>query len=542
MAGSIGSLALKLAVNPAGLVSGLSSAMSRISGFAGSVGSTISSAFSGLGTFGLGVQGISTAFGLLEGAIGTPLKLAAELEQTQVAFSTMLGSADKGAKLVADLQAMSAATPFETADLARASKSLLAFGVPLEKLLPTMQVLGDVSAGTGKDIGELSVIFGQIRGAGRLMGQDLLQLVNAGVPIIEELAKHFGKPASAIRDMVEKGKVSFNDVAQALTNLTGQGGRFEGMMDRQSQTVAGKWSTLKDNFNLALTEIGKVLIEAFDVKGVVDQLGTMTEWIKTNIRSVLMPVLSQISQVFAGIWSVVSAAWQQFGAPMFEQLKGAIGGVGEQLPNMRELTINALQAIVQGVNYVVNAFKIAGGAVMEYFIGPLLKGFGFAVQAIEGIIQAGQKVGLFEDVNTEGLEKLREGLKAAGDAVSGAGADLLETELTDGLGAVNEFFDGMKNQLVATAGELFDGLAYSVEEATVNILDPNNTGKLKGQDIKLSGALARGSKEAESVVSRFEAAGLTERDRQTKLQQETVRKLEEIKRVLTEGQTVVAGF
>src|SRR5690242_6734241 len=115
---------------------------------------------------------------------------AAGFEQTQVAFKTMLGSAEEAEKLLRNLANFAKATPFQLTELEDASKRLLAFGTAADDLIPTLTMLGNIAAGVGTDkMPQLVRAFGQIQAKGFLMGQELLQLTETGIPIIEELAK-----------------------------------------------------------------------------------------------------------------------------------------------------------------------------------------------------------------------------------------------------------------------------------------------------------------------------------------------------------------
>ena len=147
------------------------------------------------------------------------LALAADLETTTIAFETMLGSAGAAKKTMADLTQFAAATPFELPQIEQATKVLFSFGITQDKILPTLRTLGDVSAGTGKDFGDLAVIFGQVKAKGKLMGGELLQFSEAGVPMVAQLAKQFGVAESRIAKMSEQGKISFAAVEQALASM-----------------------------------------------------------------------------------------------------------------------------------------------------------------------------------------------------------------------------------------------------------------------------------------------------------------------------------
>jgi tape measure domain-containing protein len=202
------------------------------------------------------------------------LQLASDMEQTRIAFDTMLGSAEAGKKAVEDLTEFTAKTPFEMPGVLAASKTLLAFGLEQEALLPTMKALGDVSAGTGKDFAELAAIFGKTMAGGRLQGDEMNQMIEAGIPIVNELAKRFKVGTSEIKQMVSEGKVGFGDVAAVFQNLSSEGGMFNSMMEKQSKSLGGLWSTLKDGILNALRRIMETF--ALIVKKVIETATVIT--------------------------------------------------------------------------------------------------------------------------------------------------------------------------------------------------------------------------------------------------------------------------
>lgn len=187
-------------------------------------------------------------------------QLGIEMEQTRVAFTTFLGDADKATDTIKELNQFSNVTPFDNAQVLKAGKGLLAFGVEQEKLIPTLKKIGDISAGTGKDFNELAVIYGKARVAGTLYAEDINQLVEAGVPIMGEFAKALGTTEDKVKKLASEGKLKFKDLEQAFANLTGEGGMFFNLMEKQSQTLGGKISTLKGKFQLLGASIGENLI------------------------------------------------------------------------------------------------------------------------------------------------------------------------------------------------------------------------------------------------------------------------------------------
>lgn len=199
---------------------------------------------------------------------------AADFEQLQIAMETMLGSADRARKLLADLDALAVKTPFQITEVQQAARQMLAYGIEADKVVETTRMLGDVSAGLGiQTFPQLTLAFGQIKAKGKLMGQELLQLTNAGF----NLAEAMGVSRSELMEMMETGDgVTFEQVEQAFIRATSEGGRFHNMMQNQSQTTSGKISNLKDEITRLLREMGKNLLPI--AQNIVKVFKSIAEW------------------------------------------------------------------------------------------------------------------------------------------------------------------------------------------------------------------------------------------------------------------------
>lgn len=241
---------------------------------------------SALGT--LAADGLKVAAQSLFDMGKQAVQSAGEFEQSRVAFTVMLGSADKARAMMSDIAKFAKETPFELPEVVSGTKQLLAFGFAQKDLIPTMRKLGDVAAGVGVPIGQLTNVYGQVRVAGKLMGGDLLQFTNAGVPMIEALSKTMGKSQGDIKDLVSQGKVGFKEVEAAMNSLTDKGSKFGGMMDKQSQTFDGVVSNLQDGF-------GQILRQAVGMDNAGDIVkGGFFDRIK-NAANDLLPVVSNLA-------------------------------------------------------------------------------------------------------------------------------------------------------------------------------------------------------------------------------------------------------
>jgi tape measure domain-containing protein len=190
------------------------------------------------------------------------LNAAGAMEQVDIALTTMLGSAEDAAKLQKDLVEFAKKTPFEIEGIFSSTKQLLAYGVAQEDIIDTMSTLGNIASGVGVDMNRLALVFGQVRSTGRLLGQDLNQFTQAGVPLLAELAKTLGTTEAEVIKLKESGQISFDLVNQALHNMTAEGGRFFNLMENQSKSFLGTISNMADGFFQVKVALGNALLPA----------------------------------------------------------------------------------------------------------------------------------------------------------------------------------------------------------------------------------------------------------------------------------------
>lgn len=255
-----------------GFVSTLDRADRKLDGFEGHVGRVSGKNGRGglMGSMAAGFGRLAAAagtLGLAIGAIGLGKKiitLGVEMEQTRVAFGTMFGTIEEGNKVIARMNEFANVTPFDNAKVLQSAKTLAAFGFEANQLEPTLRLLGDVSSGTGKDLAEMAVVFGQIKSAGRLMGQDLLQLINAGFNPLQEISAKTGRSVMDLKKDMEKGLISFDKVEQAFRDATSEGGKFFNLMEKQSQTVGGRFSTLLGKLQMIGIKLGEAVLPALE--------------------------------------------------------------------------------------------------------------------------------------------------------------------------------------------------------------------------------------------------------------------------------------
>ncbi|MHC2067581.1 tape measure protein [Bremerella sp. T1] len=191
---------------------------------------------------------------------GWGVTIAAQAEQAEVAMTTMLGNAQHAKAVMSQVEQFAAETPFQTDVLTKSAKMLAAFQFQAGDIIPTLRMLGDVSALIGAPIDEMAELFGKAKVQGRLFMEDINQFQGRGVPIMQALADVMGVSTEEVRNLVSEGKVGFAELHAAFSSLTSEGGKFHNGMIAQSETLAGLWSTLKDQFSLIAKDIGQDLL------------------------------------------------------------------------------------------------------------------------------------------------------------------------------------------------------------------------------------------------------------------------------------------
>lgn len=207
------------------------------------------------------LKSIATAyvgFQTVKGIIGSSVALAAEAEQASVAFRVLLGDAEKAQDMIADLQAFAASTPFQLTELQSAARLLVAFGFSASEAMAQLKVLGNIAAGTNQPIGELAELLGKARVQSTIYSEDLNQLTGRGINVLDGLAKKLGTTTDQVKKFASEGKISFQDLNAVITEL-GQN-KFGGLMVEQSKTIAGQWSSIKDDVAQIGRDIGGLII------------------------------------------------------------------------------------------------------------------------------------------------------------------------------------------------------------------------------------------------------------------------------------------
>jgi len=467
----------------------------------GNVEKSIGGLKKGFGGLNLSLLGIVGAFSFLGVQM---VKAAAEFEQTKVAFTTMLGSAEKANTLLRDLAEFAVKTPFELQDVEKGAKALLAFGVEGNKIIPTLKSLGDVSAGLSVPMERLILNFGQVKAQAKLTGRELRDFAIAGVPILDELAKNLGKSKVEIQGMVSAGKIGFPEVEAAFRSMSSEGGRFNNLMDKQSKTLLGRISNLKVSWNLFLREQGQGLIAWAGMA--IDWLSKIVDWLRRDAEG-----FNLVGKI---IFSLIG---------FFKALGLTVFAVFQPIVGLARIMFETGKVGAAVVRDMINGFKNLGKTMTTIFsaFGKAAKGnFKQAKLDLQGLMrdafsETTAQMGEFDNVLADIAFGVEEGFQNAADAW----VDLAKFEGFDAaMKKFGELGEGLKNEVgagAAGAGAEAKKLMDAFDKLNTKIVDfaekssdalTQVTTKIKDLQKELTSVLVANVKENMSINQEFAEA------------------------------------
>lgn len=186
-----------------------------------------------------------------------------KVEQLEISFRTLLGSQEKASALIAEIKSYGTVTPYDTEGLAQAARLMLSYGMSSSKIMPTLQMLGDIAMGDKDKLQSLTLAFSQMSASGRVCKEDLNQMVDAGFNPLQIISEKTGKSIGELTDEVSKGAISVQDIEQAFIDATSEGGKFHNMVNNMSDSIAGKTAQMTDNWEAFKASIGALLRPAY---------------------------------------------------------------------------------------------------------------------------------------------------------------------------------------------------------------------------------------------------------------------------------------
>lgn len=212
------------------------------------------------------IAGVFTAQKVLEFGRSI-IDVRKEIEGFEISFRTLLGNKEKADALFSQIRDFAVKTPLQLKDLSSAAQTLLSFNIEEAEIMPMLRAIGDISMGDTQKLQSLTLAFAQMSSTGKLMGQDLLQMINAGFNPLSVISEKTGKSIGVLKDEMSKGAISAEMVKQAFIDATAEGGKFHGMLEQQSQGIAGSISNLQGAVDDMMNDLGTAMQHTL-VKGV----------------------------------------------------------------------------------------------------------------------------------------------------------------------------------------------------------------------------------------------------------------------------------
>ena len=330
--------------------------------------------------------------------------IAADVETASVQFKVLTGSVEEANAMMADMREFAAASPLSLGGVQKAARTLMSFGTETESVMPKVRLLGDITGGNQQRFEMLSLAYAQASAAGRLMGQDLLQMVNAGFNPLLEISDATGRSMLDLKKDMENGLISIAMVDEAMQRATGAGGRFSGMTAEMAKTFDGAYQQMVSAAQELAGTIGESVLPV--VASMFRQVEKMTRGIMQIYNS-----MSQTSKaLLAGAAAFVAVV------PIASKLIGIFIGISAALKG-----VATAQAIVMSMAGPKGWALLAGAAVAS----------GVAIYGINRAM----------DQTAVAAAPAAEGAKKAASAMSslGAAADETATKVKTGAEVYAEY-------------------------------------------------------------------------------------------------------
>lgn len=437
-----------------------------------------------------GAQSITKAYKTIMAAVGAAaaaivtagVKFNAEVESYQTSFEVMLGSAEEASRLTEKLADLAANTPFDLTGLADTTQLLINYGLSAEDAYNSLTMLGDIAQGSAEKLDSIALAYGQMSSLGKVQLQDIKQMINAGFNPLQEIAETTGESMESLYDRISKGTLSVDEITASMERSTSAGGKYFQSMEKQSKTVAGQWSTLKDTFSEAS---GKIVdgISDWLADDALPAVNDAIAWLGDNFR------------VVAPLIGVATVAMTAFVVAL--NFKKIVDGV------------NAARASFELLNTTMAANPILAVVTGAILLTTALSGLFTAIQNSDE-----QWVSINDDLKEmeSNLENSREGVAAVGD------------ELDDSLSSAEAAavladrwiarLDELSNQTSLTAEEQreFNILADQMEQTIPGVSDmiDTNTHSIKGGASALKDYVAQWKQTAKAQAYAKAAANYTD--------------------------------
>lgn len=444
-------------------VEGLNNTFKSTERASSSYGSSMGSTFKNL----IGLVGaLVISLGVM-GSIKAVFNMGVEMEQTNIKFEVLLGSVEKAKNMLGELNAYADATPYSNEGIIKGAETMLGFGIAHEKVMGNMKMLGDVSMGNEQKLASLSLSFSQVMATGRLMGQDMNQMIGQGFNPLQVISENTGISMGVLKEKMEQGAISAAMVEESFRLATSEGGRFYKMSDKIAESAGGLFSTMIGTFKNQISRVGMAFAEwikplfkigtavaeniipfghavadvvhwimeakplLFFFAAIVAALGvnfvianaafwlfsaqfyaySAAVWLATAATTAFNFVMNMnpIAKVAIVVGILIAAVWALWNH--FEGFRGVVMGTWEVLKGfgtaIKNYVINRIQELLSGITGM-------GSALMAFFKGDFQNAFDIGKKAVGDLMGVDSKKKLFDD----GLKAAKTFSKGYNDGVN----------------------------------------------------------------------------------------------------------------------------
>lgn len=410
------------------------------------------------------IAGVTTALGA--GTVAG-VKYNATIEQYQTSFEVMTGSAEKAADVVDRLKKLGAETPFEMPQLAEVTQLLMNYGFTADEAIDRMQMLGDISQGSADKMQRIATAYGQMSSAGKVQLEDVKQMIEAGFNPLQEISESTGESMQSLYDRISSGTLAVDEITASMQRATSEGGKYYQSMEKQSQTITGMISTLKDNAQQLLGEVVQPITESFGTQllpAAIDAIDQLTTAFQQNGFEGLIAVGGQI-------------------------ITNILLGIAQGLPNVITTAIQIIQSIVTNLQANMPQIIAAGGQILIALvtgIGQLIYMVGSLALSIISTLVTGlitnapqlmaQASAMFSDFCAQIQSRLPELIQRGGEMISSLLTGLLNNApqiLQQAGNMLSDFIDtilSMLPSILSAGGQMISSLLQGLVSNAPSII------------------------------------------------------------------------
>lgn len=410
------------------------------------------------------IAGVSAAMGA---GVAAGVKYNATIENYQTSFEVMTGSAEKAAEVVDRLKEIGASTPFELPELADTTQLLMNYGFTADEAIEKMQMLGDISQGSADKMQRIATAYGQMSSAGKVQLEDVKQMIEAGFNPLQEISKSTGESMQSLYDRISSGTLAVDEITASMQRATSEGGKYYQSMEKQSQTITGMISTLKDNAQQLLGEVVQPITESFGTQllpAAIDAIDQLTTAFQQNGFEGLIAVGGQI-------------------------ITNILLGIAQGLPNVITTAIQIIQSIITNLQANMPQIIAAGGQILIALvtgIGQLIYMVGSLALSIISTLVTGlitnapqlmtQASTMFSDFCAQIQSRLPELIQRGGEMISSLLTGLLNNApqiLQQAGNMLSDFIDtilSMLPSILSAGGQMISSLLQGLVSNAPSII------------------------------------------------------------------------